>query len=282
MEVLKQIISLNFKKSSSQPKIDGGATILSTNNSENIPGSSFLSKFLGEFGSAEDAENFHLNDQIKSTSLSEYTQQFPASIGDYIVSKSNDGYAIHPKILSFADVQSIGELRRVRGFDSGILGNNLCSILWLEVAKIYVQEGLFTNADAAVNQALKGNELFAPVYGVFGLIEESRGGFTEAITFYRRGISIDPHETSCLIGLARCLLASASSATRENLFEAERHLLAASHNGGKLIPSICALLASLYAQSDRPQEAKDAFLKSMEIEAKTPLRPYSTVPIVFF
>lgn len=117
-----------------------------------------------------------MNEGAKQTSFAELAADFPASIPEYLARKANDGVDIPADILSPQDLNSLVNLRAFKSSTStgSLASSQLSSLLWLEVAQIYLQEGLLADAEAACSQSLKCNEIYAPAMGIFGKIEEIR------------------------------------------------------------------------------------------------------------
>lgn len=253
----------------------------------------FLSKFLGDLndfghrhnnqsiisgGSSEATLNNNNNSLAfeslygmmgKSTTFQEYTESFPLSLEEYLL-KDQDGCLLIPNIISLKDLKSI------RG--SSIQKHSNTSI-WIEVARVYLREGLLQDAEAAVNQAYQCTEIFAPIFGTFGLIEESKTytyntrADVDAESFYRKGLSIDCEDECCLLGLSRVLIKSNDPS---KLFESEtlsRRLIQKDPS----VSEAWSILAQCCGGSGRNEEALKYFEIALEREAQCPLRSIRSI-----
>lgn len=231
------------------------------------PGS-FLSKFLGnDQGSFFEFEAAFANDAAKQTSFAELTSAFPASVAEYLARKNNDGIDIPHDVLTASDCLQIASVRAFKGAQNA---NQLPSILWLEVAQVYLQEGLLADAEAATSQSIKNNEIFSAALGLFGKIEEARGDSDAAISFYRRGLAIDNGDALCLLGAARIQL------QRNMLVEAEklaRFFLDLDSSN----PEAWSIVAQACARTGRQSEAEECFGKALQLEVVRPLRSYNII-----
>lgn len=229
-----------------------------------------MSKFLGnDQGSFYEFEAAFLNESAKQTSFSELASAFPASIPEYLARKANDGVDIPVEILSPEDLNHLANWRAFKNSSStgSLPSSRLSSLLWLEVAQIYLQEGLFTDAEAACSQSLKCNEIYAPAMGIFGKIEEFRGNGEAALSFYRRGLVIDGKDEICLLGAGRLLAGSAEGEMFiRRLLEVDDGLAEA-----------WSLLANQCAQTDRNEEAEACFQRALSLEMNQPLRSYRII-----
>lgn len=217
-----------------------------------------------------------MDDSAKITSFAEYTQAFPASVDEYVSAKNNDGYPIPRSVLTLADQRELA-FDRVIGGMSQTPSNVLASSLWLEVSRVYLQEGLFADAEAAASQAHKNNEVFAPIFATFGLVDEAQGRIDSAIVFYRRGLRVDGEDVECLLGLARCLLHAKMA--DEHIFEAEsslRRILVLDRSRAET----WSLLGRICARTGRIREAQMHFERAMSLETCCPLRSYRMLPLI--
>lgn len=246
------------------------------------PGS-FLSKFLGDLnGSIYDLScegdseigsgtNYHrnsLNLDIltgtgKLTTFQEYTESFPSTLNEFLLKKACDSEGV-TRVLPLEDLKVITNNN----------SNNI-TLLWIEVAKVYLQEGLLQDAEAAVSQAYQSNEIFSPIFAAFASIEESKGFFGEAEEFYRKGLSIDSEDESCLLGLSRVHLRSQNPS---KVFEAESMI----HKLIRRDPNIAeawSILAQCCSLTGRNEEALKYFEIALKKESTTPLRSIRSIPI---
>ena len=231
------------------------------------PGS-FLSKFLGnEQGSFFEFEAAFASDTAKQTSFAEFTAAFPASVTEYLARKGNDGVDIPRDIMTPNDCLKLANVRAAKG-TSGV--NQLSSLLWLEVAQVYLQEGLLIDAEAATSQAIKNNEIFAPALGLFGRIEEARNNFDAALSFYRRGLAIDSDDSICLLGAARVQL------HRKVFIESEKFARRALEFDAS-IAEAWSIVAQNCAQSGRQDESERCFERALQQELIQPLRSYKII-----
>lgn len=213
-----------------------------------------------------------MNESGKISSFSEYAQAFPAGPRGYLASKAlTDAEFIPKNCLTTEDAIKLAEDRVLTGVSSGP-SNVLATTLWLEVASIYLHEGLLDDAEASCLQALRNNEVFVPIFATFGRIEEARGNPEAAITFYRRGISIDPEDLNCLLGLIRLLRDTTP-------FEAENHARSLLN----LDPELCEAwshLGMICARTGREAEAQLCFEKAMKSERQIPLRSFGIISLI--
>lgn len=260
----------------------------------------FLSKFLGDLnGSIYDFEavaNGSINTSSsgrgpnsqytgkldmfmglgKGTTFSGYTESFPKSLEEYLVSSLSLESTDHPLMAKSIPLK---DLSAIRGND-----NFTITSLWVEVARVYLHEGHLQDAEAALNQAFLGNEVFAPIFGTFGLIEEasvnSRG---EKITdqlndpdpedFYRKGLSINDQDETCLLGLSRVLIRSNDPS---KLFESEcliRKLIQIDPSN----PEAWSILAQCCSGTGRIEEAMRYFDSALKKEIISPLRSIRSI-----
>lgn len=258
----------------------------------------FLSKFLGDQnGSIYEYEgttnSLFINENLMTlTTFQEYTQSFPSTLDEYLIGKNEDFGGIGTFLRGSIDIKDLKKIffdRMMKG-NCGIVGggsgsavNFVTSSLWIEVSRVYLHEGLLQDAQSAVNQAYQTNEIFAPIFGAFGLIEEAHGNFNftsdliagGAESFYRKGLSIDFEDEICLMGLSRLLIKSKSP---KNLFEAEiliRRLIQKDH----LISEAWSLLAQCCGGTERQEEALKYFKLALKKESKTPLRSFRSLSI---
>jgi tetratricopeptide (TPR) repeat protein len=277
IEVLKRMIAAHFRQTGDL-RLDGGTTVVSEGTFG--PGS-FLAKFLGDHGSIYEFETSMLTDQNKLTSFNELTEAFPASVDNYTATKANDGYPIPNEILTPQDLKELSLYRVLKGLGQSP-SNVLASLLWLEVAQVYLKESLYADAEAAASQAFKANEVFAPIFAVFGQIDEAQARWTSAIAFYRRGLAIDRDDLGCLLGLSRCLLvasASADSDAAAKLFEAEGMARRAIEIDAT-IAEAWSLLGQSCLRSGRHEGAGQHFRAAMTLDSVSPLRSYRILPIL--
>lgn len=266
----------------------------------------FLSKFLGDLnGSIYDFEtvaggsintsnsgggggsNSQYNGKLdifmglgKGTTFSGYTESFPKSLEEYLISTLTPDATDHPLIAKSIPLK---DLAAIRGND-----NFTITSLWVEVARVYLHEGHLQDAEAALNQAFLGNEVFAPIFGTFGLIDESRvkkgdkNNRSDKITdlndpapeeFYRKGLSINDQDETCLLGLSRVLVRSNDPS---KLFESECHIR-------KLIqkdpsnPEAWSILAQCCSGTGRIAEAMGYFDSALKKEIISPLRSIRSI-----
>ena len=208
----------------------------------------------------------------KWTTFSGYTESFPKSLEEYSVGQGHDEedvLGVIPKTIPLKD------LKALRGNDTFTITS-----LWVEVARVYLHEGHLQDAEAALNQAYMGNEVFAPIFGTFGLIEEARdstesrnsinpdNSCVTAEDFYRKGLSINGQDEICLLGLSRVLIRSNDPS---KLFESEcliRKLI-------QLDPSnseAWSILAQCCSGTGRFEEAMKYFDVALKKETIAPLR----------
>ena len=215
----------------------------------------------------------------KSTTFTGYTESFPLSLEEYFLKdRDRDGTLLLPKAIPLKDLKEIQSTTNHTYSSSSRnrSNNNSLTSLWIEVARVYLHEGLLQDAEAAVNQAYLCNEIFAPIFGSFGLIEEARGGLeniVEAETFFRKGISIDSNDEICLLGLSRVLILSKDPS---KLFECEclvRRLI-------EKDPSIAeawSILAQCCSGTNRNTEALKYFEVALKRESQCPLRSFRSL-----
>ena len=208
----------------------------------------------------------------KWTTFAGYTESFPKSLEEYSVGQGHDEedvLGVIPKTIPLKD------LKALRGNDTFTITS-----LWVEVARVYLHEGHLQDAEAALNQAYMGNEVFAPIFGTFGLIEEARdstesrnsinpdNSCVTAEDFYRKGLSINGQDEICLLGLSRVLIRSNDPS---KLFESEcliRKLI-------QLDPSnseAWSILAQCCSGTGRFEEAMKYFDVALKKETIAPLR----------
>ena len=269
----------------------------------------FLSKFLGDLngshhdfgtvtgGSSINTSNSGIQDSLisqyngkfdmllgigKGTTFSGYTESFPQSLEEYLIS------TLSP--------ESISDPLRSKSIplkDLAAIQDNDCftiTSLWVEVATVYLHEGLLQDAEAALNQAYVGNEVFAPIFGTFGLIEEaraasqdSRGDENRNLTeperlvsvedFYRKGLSISDQDEICLLGLSRVLIRSNDPS---KLFESEclvRKLIQLDPSN----PEAWSILAQCCSRTGRFEEAMGYFDSALKKEIISPLRSIRSI-----
>lgn len=239
----------------------------------------FLSKFLGDlsggsglYGSGDKSSSSVVsgNNQgnldvllelEKSLTFSEYTEAFPSSLKEFLSSKTVFGDSNLPAEDCLA-------------ISSDSTSSNLTA-LWIEVARVYLQEGLLQDAEAAVNQAFMGNEIYSPIFGAFGLIEEHRSNEAEAEVFYRKGLAVDEFDETCLLGLARVLLKNNSSKS----FESERLARIAIQRDPSNAEA-WSLLAQTCSRAGRTQEALKYFEIALKKESQKALRSTRSIPLI--
>ena len=217
----------------------------------------------------------------KGTTFSGYTESFPKSLEEYLTSTlipEEDILGILPKTIALKD------LKVIRGGD-----NFTITSLWIEVARVYLHEGHLQDAEAALNQAYISNEVFAPIFGTFGLIEEARGFSPEQINnlnndldhvisaeeFYRKGLSINEHDETCLLGLSRVLIRSSDPS---KLFESEcliRKLIQIDPSNSEA----WSILAQCCSGTGRIEEAMKYFDSALKKEIVSPLRSIRSISI---
>lgn len=206
----------------------------------------------------------------KSSTFQEYTESFPLNLEEYLLKTQEDGISSG---LLLSKVISIKDLKKLKDSSSSSY-STFCAI-WIEVARVYLQEGLLQDAEAAVNQAYLCNEIFAPIFGTFGLIEEARNSFSEAEKFYRKGLSMDQDDEICLLGLSRVLL---NSRDPSKLFECEslsRRLI-------QKDPSVADawnILAQCCGGTGRHEEALKYFETALTRESQCPLRSIRSIKL---
>ncbi len=61
-----------------------------------------------------------------------------------------------------------------------------------QLAQSYLEIGMYKNAEEALNEALKIDSNYAPLYNTFGKIYHYRSQYEEAIKFYEKAIALDP------------------------------------------------------------------------------------------
>lgn len=163
--------------------------------------------------------------------------------------------------------------------------------LWVEVARVYLHEGHLQDAEAALNQAYMGNEVFSPIFGTFGLIEEAREtrgdikfkendelrvNSSTAEDFYRKGLSIKNTDEVCLLGSSRVMIKSNNPS---KIFESEtliRKLI-------QLDPSnseAWSILAQCCSASGRIEEAMKYFDIALKKEIISPLRSIRSIKVI--
>ena len=248
----------------------------------------FLSKFLGDLngsiydlscdygsgngsGSGSNYPNYHgnslnldiLTGMQKLTTFQEYTEYFPLTLDEFLSSKNCESEGVI-NVIPLEDLKDLKD-------DS----NNNITLLWIEVAKVYLQEGLLQDAEAAVSQAYQSNEIFSPIFATFALIEEAKNSFEEAEKFYRKGLSIDSDDESCLLGLSRVHLRSKNPS---KIFEAESLI----HRLIRIDPNIAeswSILAQCCFQTGRNEDALKYFEIALKKESTAPLRSIRSTPI---
>ena len=248
----------------------------------------FLSKFLGDLngsiydlscdygsgngsGSGSNYPNYHgnslnldiLTGMQKLTTFQEYTEYFPLTLDEFLSSKNCESEGVI-NVIPLEDLKDLKD-------DS----NNNITLLWIEVAKVYLQEGLLQDAEAAVSQAYQSNEIFSPIFATFALIEEAKNSFEEAEKFYRKGLSIDSDDESCLLGLSRVHLRSKNPS---KIFEAESLI----HRLIRIDPNIAeswSILAQCCFQTGRNEDALKYFEIALKKESTAPLRSIRSIPI---
>lgn len=243
----------------------------------------FLSKFLGDLngsiydlscnygsgsGSGSNYNGNSLNLDIltgmeKLSTFQEYTESFPMTLNEFLSSKNCESEGVI-NVIPLEDLKVITNSN-----------NNNITLLWIEVAKVYLQEGLLQDAEAAVSQAYQSNEIFSPIFATFALIEEAENSFEEAEKFYRKGLLIDSEDETCLLGLARVHLRSQNPG---KLFEAEsliRRLLRIDPN----IAEAWSILAQCCFQTGRNEDALKFFEIALKKESNAPLRSIRSIPI---
>lgn len=199
----------------------------------------------------------------KFATFQEYTESFPSSLNEFLASKSSESDGI-TRVMPLEDLKVI----------NNPTVNNM-TLLWIEVAKVYLQEGLLTDAEAAVSQAYQNNEIFSPIFGTFALIGESKNSLTEAEQFYRKGLSIDEGDETCLLGLSRVNLRSNDPS---KIFEAEsliRRLIIKD----PFIAEAWSILAQCCSQTGRIDAALNYFEIALRRESSTTLRSIRSIPL---
>lgn len=243
----------------------------------------FLSKFLGDLNggfygdcksgsvcSGSNVEcNFNDNFDIllgngKSSTFIEYSEAFPSSLNEFLSSKTGFG----DSNLLVEDKIALSST-----------GASTITALWIEVAKVYLQEGFLQDAEAAVNQAFLGNEIYSPIFGTFGLIEEHRKHDKENMTemFYRKGLSIDEVDETCLLGLSRILLLKKGDESK--IFESER-LARDLIQKDPSVAEAWSLLAQCCSGSGRSEEASKYFEIALQKDSKRTLRSIRSIKII--
>jgi tetratricopeptide (TPR) repeat protein len=246
----------------------------------------FLSKFLGDLngsiydlscdygsggGSGSCESNYRgnsLNLDIftgmeKLATFQEYTESFPLTLNEFLSSKNCECEGV-------INVIPLEDLKVISNGNS----NNM-ALLWIEVAKVYLQEGLLQDSEAALSQAYQNNEIFAPIFAAFALIEEAKNSFDEAEKFYRKGLSIDSEDETCLLGLARVHLRSQNPS---KLFESESMI----HRLLRIDPNIAeawSILAQCCFQTGRNEDALKYFEIALKKESTAPLRSIRSISI---
>jgi len=248
----------------------------------------FLSKFLGDLngsiydlscdygsgngsGSGSNYPNYHgnslnldiLTGMQKLTTFQEYTEYFPLTLDEFLSSKNCESEGVI-NVIPLEDLKDLKD-------DS----NNNITLLWIEVAKVYLQEGLLQDAEAAVSQAYQSNEIFSPIFATFALIEEAKNSFEEAEKFYRKGLSIDSEDETCLLGLSRVHLRSKNPS---KIFEAESLI----HRLIRIDPNIAeswSILAQCCFQTGRNEDALKYFEIALKKESTAPLRSIRSIAI---
>ena len=218
-------------------------------------------------GSFFEFEAAFSSDTAKQTSFSELTAAFPASVNEYLARKGNDGVDIPADVLTPSDCLHLANSRAFKGF---LGANQLSSLLWIEVAQVYLQEGLLADAEAATSQSLKNNEIFAPALGLFGKIEEARGALEAALVFYRRGLAIDSSDSTCLLGVARGQLQNGA------VIEAEKYARRFLESDASSAEA-WSIVAQCSAQTGRHAESEECFKKALRLETIQPLRSYKII-----
>ena len=230
-----------------------------------------LSCDYGSGNGSGNASNYHgnslnldiLTGMEKLTTFQEYTDAFPLTLNEFLSSKNceSDG------VINVIPLEDLKDLK-----DGS---NNNITLLWIEVAKVYLQEGLLQDAEAAVSQAYQSNEIFSPIFATFALIEEAKNSFEEAEKFYRKGLSIDSDDESCLLGLSRVHLRSKNPS---KIFEAESLI----HRLIRIDPNIAeswSILAQCCFQTGRNEDALKYFEIALKKESTAPLRSIRSIAI---
>ena len=202
-------------------------------------------------------------DTEKMTTFQEFTESFPLTMEEFLLMKNCDNQDVI-KVIPLEDLKVIT-----------INSSYNITLLWIEVAKVYLQEGLFQDAEAAVSQAYQSNEIFAPIFAAFALIEEAGKSLSEAEKFYRKGLSIDSKDETCLLGLARVHL---KSQNLSKIFEAESLI----HQLLRIDPNIAegwSILAQCCSQTGRNEDALKYFEIALRKESCSPLRSIKSIPI---
>jgi Tfp pilus assembly protein PilF len=210
------------------------------------------------------------------TTFQEYTETFPATLNEYLVGRAIEDSST--PILGSMYAMPIEDLKAIYLNNSGqdlifrasrFASTRTTSLLWIEVALVYLNEGLLQDADAALNQAFLTTEVFSAIFAAFGLIEEAKMSLSSAQKFYRKGLSIDFEDEACLLGLARVLMAQ--NASSGAVFEAEtliRRLLKID----PAIPEAWSILARCCHETGRIVEASSHFERALKKETMAPLR----------
>ncbi len=219
-------------------------------------------------GSFFEFEAAFSSDSAKHTSFAELTSVFPLTVAEYLARKANDGVDIPSEILTPTDCLQLSNSRAFKGSPGA---NQLSSLLWLEVAQIYLQESLLADAEAATSQSIKNNEIFAPALGSFGRIEEVRGAWEAALVFYRRGLAIDANDSTCLLGAARVQLRNKATVMEAEKFA--RRLLELDVSSAEA----WSIVAQVCAQTGRQSESEECFTKALQLETIQPLRAYKII-----
>ena len=211
-------------------------------------------------------------------SEAEYAAAFPARAEEYAARAASDGHAVPGHVLEPRDVRALQLARALRGQDGGSAGGGglLAALLWLEVARVYEQEGLLADAEAAALQAFRAHEVHAPAFAAFARIEEARGHVREAAALYRRGLVLDRDDCGCLLGLARVLLAGGGPGAA---LEAETHVRRVLRRDAA-VPEAWALLGRACSATGRVAEAGAHLRRALAAEGAAPLRPFRMLPVL--
>lgn len=192
----------------------------------------------------------------KVNTFQAYTEAFPRTLKEFLYDRGDS--------VSISSVIPCEDLKVLQSNS-----RNALTSLWIEVSRVYMREGLLEDSEAAVNQAYQTDEIYAPIFGSFGLIEEIRGG--NAVEFYRKGLSIDAEDEICLLGLARINLKEP-----EKIFESER-LVRKLIQKDPNVAEAWGILGQCCALSGRNDVAKEYFEIALQKELYSPLRSIRSI-----
>ncbi|XP_033835654.1 tetratricopeptide repeat protein 7A [Periophthalmus magnuspinnatus] len=142
--------------------------------------------------------------------------------------------------------------------------------IWLQAGELFMAEGRLKEAHLCITEA---STLFPNSHSVLlerGHLAELRGHTEEAKSLYEEALAIHPTGERILVHLGRLLVKTGSVLLGEKVLRDAVQVHSTSHEAwGGLGEAL---------QSRQSSQAPDCFLTALELEASSPIRPFTIIP----